>query len=319
VITGGEIVDLIDRIDPGTVHVRAPSPLIFLCGGQTDVKNPRPISLREAFTRIYTNKDLRSYYTIMPEDFRIFPPHGQYTDILSFETEFAEIVDLVILFSESQGSFTELGAFSMIKEIADRLLVVIDDENYNADSFIKLGPLLFLQNNVGQSSVCVVNRNDLNIKSIKDVADLDIGVFENRIVAAINARKNEVKEPTTFNPDRPGHIIKLIVGLVQHYGALTTGEVEKLLEGFDVKLKAGKLADYLLCAINAEWILKDRRGFVDYYCAVPNKGDALVYKLRKEKNIEPRERWRAQVSEFWKVHDDARFSVIQSAMQGALK
>lgn len=318
-ITGGDIVDLVDRIDPGTIHVRAPSPLIFLCGGQTDVKNQKPISLREAFTRIYTNKDLSSYYTIMPEDFRVFPPHGQYTDILSFETEFAEIVDLVILFSESQGSFTELGAFSMIKEIADRLLVVIDDENYNADSFIKLGPLLFLQNNVGQSSVCVVNRNELNIRSIKDVTDLNIGVFENRIVAAINARKSEVKEPTTFNPDRPGHIIKLIVGLIQHYGALTVDEIEKLVDGFAVKLKTGKLADYLLCAINAEWIIKDRRGFVDYYCAVPNKGDALVYKLRKEKDIEPRDRWRAQVSEFWKANDDARFSVIQSAMRGALK
>ena len=318
-ITGGDIIDLVDRIDPGTIHVRAPSPLIFLCGGPTDVKNPKPISLREAFTRIYANKDLRSFDTIMPEDFKIFPPHGQYTDILSFETEFAEIVDLVILFSESQGSFTELGAFSMIKEIAERLLVVIDDENYNEDSFIKLGPLLFLQNNIGESSVCVVNRSDLNFQSIKDVTDLNIGMFENRIVAAINARKSEVKKPTTFSPDRHGHIIKLIVGLIQHYGALTKSELEKLLNGFAVELKVGKLANYLLCAINAEWILKDRRGFVEYYCAVPNKGEALVYKLRKERHIEPRERWRAQVSEFWKSHDDARFSVIQSAMQGAFK
>lgn len=318
-IAGGDIVDLIDRIDTGTIHVRAPSPLIFLCGGQTDIKNSKPISLREAFTRIYTNPGLRSYHTIMPEDFRIFPPHGQYKDILSFETEFAEIVDLVVLFSESNGSFTELGAFSMIKEIADRLLVVIDDENYNADSFIRLGPLLFLQNSIGQSSVCVVNRNDLNIKSIKDVGDLNIGVFESRIVAAINARRSEVKEPTTFNPERPGHIIKLIVGLIQHYGALTIEEIEALVADFDVKLKHGKLADYLLCAINAEWILKDRRGFVDYYCAIPNKADAIEYKLRKAKEVEPRERWRAQISEFWKANDDARFSVIQAAFKDALK
>lgn len=318
-IAGGDIVDLIDRIDAGTIHVRAPSPLIFLCGGQTDVKNPKPISLREAFTRIYTNKALSSYNTIMPEDFRIFPPHGQYKDILSFETEFAEIVDLVILFSESNGSFTELGAFSMIKEIADRLLVVIDDENYQADSFIRLGPLLFLQNNVGQSSVCVVNRSDLNIKNIKDVTDLDIAVFENRIVSAITARSKEVKEPTTFNPGRPGHIIKLIVGIVQHYGALTFDEVAKLIVDFGVILKAGKLDDYLLCGINAEWLLKDRRGFIDYYCARPNKSDAIEYKLRKAREVEPRDRWRAQISEFWKTNDDTRFSVIQSALKSASK
>jgi hypothetical protein len=254
----------------------------------------------------------------MPEDFRVFPPHGQYTDILSFETEFAEIVDLVVLFSESQGSFTELGAFSMIKEIADRLLVVIDDENYGADSFIKLGPLLFLQNNIGQSSVCVVNRSELEIASIKDVTNLNITVFESRIVEAINARKGEVKEPTTFNPERPGHIIKLIVGIIQHYGALTIDEIDKDLVGFGVKSKTSKLADCLLCAINAEWILKDRRGIKDYYCAVPNKGDALEYRLRKGSGVEPRERWQAQVREFWKANDDTRFSVIQSVMRRVL-
>ncbi|TIQ28391.1 MAG: hypothetical protein E5X48_31460 [Mesorhizobium sp.] len=316
-IAGGNIVDLVDRIDLGTIHVKAPSSLIFLCGGKTDVTQPKPVSLREAFTRIYTAPDLRPYHTIMPEDFRIFPPHGQYKDILSFETEFAEIVDLVILFSESNGSFTELGAFAMIKEIAERLLVVIDDESYNADSFIRLGPVLFLQNNIGQSSICVVNRSDINIRSIRDVSDLNLGVFENRIVTAINTRKSEVKEPSTFDPERPGHVIKLVVGLIQHYSALTFPEIETLVGPFQVNLKPGKLDDYLLCAINAEWIKKDRRGFVDYYCAVPNKGNAIEYKLKKAASVEPRDRWRAQISEYWKAHDDARFSVIQAALKGA--
>lgn len=318
-IAGGDIVDLVDRIDTASVHVRAPSPLFFLCGGKTDVTNPKIISLREAFTRIYDKPALKSFYTIMPEDFRIFPPHGQYKDILSFETEFAEIVDLVVLFSESNGSFTELGAFSMIKEIAERLLVVIDDESYNADSFIKLGPVLFLQNSVGQSSICVVNRNDLNIQSIRDVSDLNLGVFETRIANAIAARQSEFREPTTFSKTKTGHIIKLIVGLIQHYSALTLDEIDKLVGGFGVKPKPGKLTDYLDCAINAGWILKDRRGFIDYYCAKPNKANAIEYKLRKDIPVEPRDRWRAQISEFWKEHDDARFSVIQAALKGDIR
>ena len=301
-----------------SIHVRAPSPIIFLCGGQTDARNIKPTSLREAFTHIYNVPELRSYNTIMPEDFRIFHPYGQYTDILSFETEFAEIVDLVVLFSESNGSFTELGAFSMMKEIADRLLVVIDDENYAANSFIRLGPILYLQNNIGESSVCVINRSDLNINSVRDVSNLDLSVFQKRIVAAIEARKNQFREPTTLNRSRPGHIIKLIVGIVQHYSALKFDEIELMLAGFDVFPGQIKLADYLLCAINAGWIIKDRRGFTEYYCAIPNKMNAIEYELRKDKHVEPRERWRVQISQFWKENDDARFSVIQSVLKSAL-
>lgn len=334
-IAGGDIADLVERIDASTLRVRAPTPIILLCGGRIDIK-AKPASLREAYTQIYERPGLKSYSTVTPEEFRIFAPDGPYKDWLSFEREFAQIVDLVVLFSESSGSVAELGAFSVVEEIASRLLVVIDDENYGDPSFIKLGPLLFLQENHGKSAVCVLNRKDLNITSRRDlkisghkdlsssnisgVSDVNLDRLAEALIPAIEKRKAEYKEHTTFNPTRAGHLIKLIVGLIQHYGALTEEEIDILLYVMDVTVPFPKIADYLSCAINAGWIVRDKRGINEYYCALPDMEEAVSYRLRKDLSPEEkdRDRWRASVIEYWKNKEPVRFSSIQSALKSAL-
>ena len=318
-IAGGDITDLVDRIDAKSLHVRAPSPIILLCGGPIDVKTLKPESLREAFTLVYGRATLKDYATVIPEEFKIFAPDGNYQDWLSFEREFAQIVDLIVLFSESYGSVAELGAFAMVEEIAVRLLVVMDDKNYGDPSFIKLGPVRWLENKYGKSAVCVLNRQDINISDITKVADVNLDSFAATLVAAVTKRKSDYKERTTFIPDRPGHLIKLIVGLIQNYGALTETEIEVLLYAMDLKVEPKKIPDYLLCAVNADWIVRDKRGVEEYYCARPNTAPAVEYKLRKDLPVEEkdRERWRARVIEHWKATDPDRFSSIQVALKGA--
>ncbi|MER9877508.1 retron St85 family effector protein [Mesorhizobium sp. M0118] len=319
-IAGGDIADLVERFDASTLRVRAPTPIILLCGGQIDVKTAKPNSLRDAYTQIYGRPGLKSYSTVTPEDFRIFAPDGPYKDWLSFEREFAQIVDLVVLFSESYGSVAELGAFSVVEEIATRLLVVIDDKNYSDPSFIKLGPLLFLQENHGKSTVCVLNRQDLNINNINSVADVSLDRLAEALIPAIEKRKAEYREHTTFNPERAGHVIKLIVGLIQHYGALTEDEIDILLYVMDLKVPFYKIADYLSCAINACWIVRDKRGISEYYCALPDMEEAVTYRLRKDlpPDEKDRARWRARVIEYWKNKEPVRFSSIQTALKSAL-
>ncbi|NEK16200.1 retron St85 family effector protein [Rhizobium leguminosarum] len=298
--------------------MRAPSPIILLCGGPIDVKTLKPASLREAYTLIYGRPPLKAYTTITPEECKIFSPDGKYQDWLSFESEFAQIVDLIVLFSESYGSVAELGAFAMVEEIALRLLVVMDDKNYGESSFIKLGPVRRLVGQYGNSAVCVLNRQDLNITSIANVADLNLDNFAKILIAAIETRKKDYKERTTFNAERPGHLIKLIVGLIQHYGALTETEIEVLLFAMDLKIKPNKISDYLLCAANASWVIKDKRGVEEYYCAKPNTVPAVEYKLRKDIPFEDKDRWRARVSEYWRNEEPIRFDCIQSALRSAL-
>lgn len=319
-IAGADITDLVDRFDAKSLHVRAPSPIILLCGGRIDVTKPKPMSLRQAYTLVYDRDPLKDFTNVTPEDFNIFAPEGKYKDWLSFESEFAQIVDLIVLFSESYGSVAELGAFSMVEEIAIRMLVVMDDKNYADPSFVKLGPVRKLEGKYGKSAVCVLNRHDMNISDITKVADVNLNNFAATLIAAITKRKSDYKERTTFIPDRPGHLIKLIVGLIQHYGALTETEIEVLMYAMNLEEKPEKIQDYLSCAINAKWIVEDKRGIEEYYCALPNIKQAIEYKLLKNLSVEEkdRDRWRARVIEHWKVADPDRFSSIQAALRSAL-
>ncbi|RVJ12584.1 hypothetical protein CN181_02970 [Sinorhizobium medicae] len=274
--------------------------------------------MRAAYTQIYGRSSLKDYTTITPEECKIFAPDGNYQDWLSFESEFAQIVDLIVLFSESYGSIAELGAFAMVDEIALRLLVVMDDKNFNDSSFIKLGPVRRLVGEYGNSAVCVLDRKDINIQNINNVSEIDLDNLAKNLVSAIDTRKKSYKERTTFNSERPGHLIKLIVGLIQHYGALTETEIDVLLFAMDLKVNRNKLLDYLLCATNANWIAKHKRGIEEYYCALPNTAPAVEYKLRKDIPFEDKDRWRARVSEYWKNEDPIRFDCIQAALRGAL-
>jgi hypothetical protein len=320
VLAGGDIPDLLECVDAGSLRVHAPAPLIFLCGGPYDATASTPKSLRDAFMRSAHKKPFDRHFPLLAEDLNAFFPRGQYKDILSFEADLAQISDLIILFSESFGSAAELGAFSMVPEIAPRLLVVIDDHYYGHNSFITLGPIRSLENAYGETSVCVLNRTDINISSIRNIETINISVFSERLGAAFTTRIKTAREHTTFNKERHGHVIKLIVGLIQHYGALTLDEIDLFLDFWSIKLSRDRLSDLLLCAEFANWTLKDKRGLSTYYLTTATN-EALQYKLRADlpdlARFNPiqlkKERWRADIVEYWRRNEPDRFSSITHA------
>ncbi|OLP51810.1 hypothetical protein BJF91_23010 [Allorhizobium taibaishanense] len=250
---------------------------------------------------------------LLAEQLNAFFPKGNYQDILTFEAHIAQISELIVLFSESFGSAAELGAFSMVPDIAHRLLVVIDDDHYNANSFISLGPIRALENKF-DSSVCVLHRQDIGIQNIRNVADVKIDVLSEQMEAAIGARERSSKEHTTFDATRPGHIIKFIVGLIQSYGALTIDEIEAHLFSVDLNTSVDTLKNYLLCAEFADWIMQDKRGTKTYFSALDRKR-AVQFESRKDREKFDKIRWHASVMEHWKATDSIRFSSIQAAMK----
>jgi hypothetical protein len=303
-------------MDTNSVRVHAPTPVLFICGGGYDATAQNPKSLRDAFLRIQNRIAFQRYDVHVAEELNAFFPNGKYNNILKFEEHFAQIADLILLFSESYGSAAELGAFSMVEEIALRLLVIIDDKNYSDNSFVKLGPILSLENTFGDDAVCVLNRVDINIVDIKTVEGLNIEIFADRMIAAFEVRQKSTRERTSFNPNRAGHIIKLIVGIIQHYGALTLDEIDVCLYCLNISSDLRAQAEnFLLCAEFVKWIKKDRRGFKTFYSATATK-EALQYKLKNGSPIIDKTRWRSDILEYWKLSDPERFNSIAQAIGG---
>jgi hypothetical protein len=229
--------------------------------------------------------------------------------LLEFETDLAQLTDLVLLFCESEGSLAELGAFAMVDEIRQRTLVVMRDKHYKQDSFIILGPILALTNKYGDQIVYVLDDDDINITG-SVFGNLNIDTLKARLKQPIEERLSEAKDPTTFNRDRSGHVIKLIVGLIQEFGALTLGEIHEMLASMGLEIEVYKINSYLLCAEAVEWISSDKKGANTYYFSRSLKRDAAQYIFRSdvpEKNKVVR---RLSIRAFWEDNDPDRFRGI---------
>lgn len=307
------MVPFVEDLSVEKLHVQAPTEIIFLCGGPyTAISESGTVSMRDAFRKVSAHPALGSRDIVLAEDFTrlsVFSAH--YEDILEFETDLAQITELIILFCESAGSFTELGSFASAPEIAARLLVFIRDHHWKQDSFIKLGPLRFLMR-CFERSVFVIEDSVVGIIG-DSVEKIDLDRFKAALDEPLRARISEVKEPSTFDPTRTGHVIKLIVGLVQEYGALEVTEILELLPVFGVHIDKRRLGAYLLCASTVEWIEEQKKGFRDFIVAKADN-PAIHFVAKGGALPKNRARRRLLIREHWEENDPPRFRAISQAV-----
>jgi len=298
------MLPFVGDLDVAHVHVQAPTDVVFLCGGPcTDLSQPTPVSLRDAFLKIVENKALVNRNLVQAEDIsRLALFTDCYSDLLAFETEFAQITELILLFCESEGSLAELGAFAMVPDIASRLMVVMRDKYWEADSFVKLGPLRFLEKQYGSRSVFVLNDSDLALRG-STPTESTIPILKALLEPPIAERLKNTREPTTFVSSRPGHLIKLAVGLIQEYGALTTKELVDAFAAFSITKTETELSGYLLCAKSVGWITEQRRGHTNYFVAKDNLPDAATLRAKEDAKIKNKARRRLMIRDHWKQAD----------------
>ena len=204
----------------------------------------------------------------------------------------------------------------MLPEIAERLLVILRDKHYKQDSFIKYGPILSLQNKYGDTVICVIDDDDINI--VNDRVDaINLATLRDRLATPISDRVNQIREPTTFDKRRSGHVIKLIVGLIQEYGALTVSEIKHLLNVINLPCDIKQIDSYLLCAEAVDWVKKDKKGVRTYYFALPMPIDAATLVLKDSAPTKNKTRRRKEIRDHWRATDPDRYRGIVRWMGGA--
>ncbi|WP_428685368.1 retron St85 family effector protein [Reyranella sp.] len=289
-------------------RVHAPTTVVFLCGGFIDASSPVPVTLRDAFSRTIRASALK-YKVILAEEAQPLTADAGYKDLFSFESDIAQIVGLILLFAESPGSLAELGAFAALHTVAPSLLAVLDDFYYSASSFIRNGPVRFLENEYGEEWILVLDRAELGISATGTNETLDVTAFASAILPAV--QKRLVAKPTwsKFDPTNSGHAILFMTGLCQEFGALTIGEIRTYLSSFGIP--TDRLANYAYCAELLGWIKKVRRGNNNFYVATPGEA-ALDYKF--ETGPQDKLRWRAEIRQYWQRNDTTRFKAIGSVL-----
>lgn len=164
---------------------------IFLCGG--DVANHQ--SWRHQLSQFLAKfSDVDIFY---PEDLfdDLLAGQGQHS-LLSLENILAEAVDVIILFPESPGSFTELGAFSNNENLRRKLICIQDAKFKSKRSFINYGPVRLLRK-FNSKSVLRCSSNEL-----KEMCDSSIDVARKlRLYKKLMASIKKVRKENKVSKD----------------------------------------------------------------------------------------------------------------------
>lgn len=263
-------LDHVSKVVLTTTKVRLDPPVVFMCGGNADVRVDPPRSTRGAFLKYLARNDPAMLENIrLAEDFKDWNHGAAYHDLMIFEDDIAHIASLIVIFLESAGSLAELGVFARNKRINNKILVFVSDDHFNQDSFIRYGPLDHLIK-IKETSVCAYPLVDGVINNFADVkSDIDL---------ALSGGRAEVG----FDVSNEGHVAFYIYQVISIFKALLLTEVEEYVGRHFVGYKREKIKRLLFLLLKFDYIVQVKRGHSDFYC--PNKlNERVVFGGRFDK------------------------------------
>lgn len=307
------LFEFLEQLNLEDVRVRAPTKYIFLCGGQMSDAHADPAkSLRDVFYKIVDGAIPTDASLLRAEDVNAFViKQSKYDDFLRFESDIAQVCELVLLFCESEGSFSELGTFCSIEEIRSRTMVVIEDKHFNnANSYIRLGPLQALLNE-DDSAVVTFTFGGLGSKD-NSFASVVPDKLMKLLRPKIDKRLASINTHTSFNGSREGHGIKALVGFCQEFGALQRDELLLALQHIGANIDDDQLSRYLLCASQLEWTKERRKGDRRLVFSNPALDDIAAQFLLAKGGALPTNagRRRAAILDHWQNADAERHAAI---------
>ena len=120
------------------------NPIVLLCGGKVSEKSHPDDEEVVASLRQKLSKTETAFEFFRPEEITDWHSDGVYKNLIDFEKDLAGICSLVLIVLESAGAIAELGAFSQIEDMKQKMMVISSSEIKEKNSFIELGVLRHL-------------------------------------------------------------------------------------------------------------------------------------------------------------------------------
>ncbi len=297
--------------------VKFPS-FIFLCGGKISDNRQNFLSCRDLFySYIKQNECSFSEKVVLAEKVFEYFEHSSYQDLLNFERDLAELSALTILFSESPGSIAELGSFSVLNTIREKLLVVMHQDDAHHESFIWRGPVSFLKNfaqkNGNDDPITIYNwqrkkdvDGNISIESFDDAIDLS---------EAVELIINKCPKTVGFKKDQLGHIMLLIICSLKIIRLATLEEVIFILKKFKINAEQKSVKQYLslLKSLNLIALVPYRN--YEFYLAPPqSEWISWGYDTEEAKNRDV-DRWANQFVEFYEKNQKEKIRAFRSYLK----
>lgn len=288
------------------------APVVLLCGGKVEFDAPpeSPVfSFRHAISRSHTTFEI-----FRPEEIKSWQADSIFSDLISFERELASICSLVVIVLESEGALAELGAFSQLSELSEKIIAVRSSHFAVHDSFINLGILRFITAK-NQSAVKSYPWDIKNPSSITSEMTLDV-------IADIKDELSKLPQSQILKPQHKSHTITLICEFVRLFMALKENEILEYLLLLGASTTIDQLRGQLFLLTEFRLIRKQIYGDAIFYM----RSDEPFHKLRitmKDKTASVDQlRIETQCSEYYAANSDKhrnRNRAIAAAKRGASK
>jgi hypothetical protein len=237
------------------------SHVVLLCGGKVPLKEhadadePPIASLRHALKR-----QSESIEFFIPEEIDDWLHDGVFKDLMSFESELAAICSIVVIVLESAGAIAELGAFSQLKELSEKLIAIKSrdfDAVHNNKSFINLGLLRFLDEAKG-SSVRSYPWDVLRPADVDRVVVTDV-------LTDIAEELGQLPKSAILNPQLSAHIAVIIYQLVFTFSALGEKEIQDYLLVFGVSANRTDIRRKLFLLERFQILKREKYSDAEFY------------------------------------------------------
>ena len=270
-----DLNNFFDMIDPSQTHIKGKLPFIWVFGaGAEHVKRIDTITdkLNPGHSEFFLYDELSSngakfvqwcylHYesNILVQSIRIpeqYPEwdsyRSKYTNLVDFELDIISISQGAIIFSESIGSYVEIGMLSCLTELHQNILIITPSEYIEDDciSFFNLGAISKIRENKLENTENIWGfENSLNNEKLsnefKSISEhmLDIITTESK---------------TIFSAAQKSHISLLLLDLIDLFPRNSKSFYKKALKNFGVEVEKTEL-DKILSLLKILDLIKERK------------------------------------------------------------
>lgn len=226
--------------------------------------------------------------------------------MVSFESHLAELSSVIVLVLESPGSIAELGLFSVIKEFQSKLLVIVETDHYTSPSFIRMGPIDFLEKALGNPAECHRWLIETNNKKVFDPSAAED--LQPELAEAILNRALKSTPERHFQADSWLDKALLLCDLLNFCAALTLREIHRLYEGIGCKITESEVRQIVYVLEKVGLIAMEPKGAQRFYVGIEPR---QFFQFHTGKGNFDLSRFRSDLLALYERQDKKRFRAIQ--------
>lgn len=293
--------ELLAKVDFDKSKIISPQKLVFVCGGQSSNVPAAPTSMREILLAEAYAKGKQGEFggakVLLAEKAVNALSDTKFNDLLELEKYIAAVVQAVILIVESPGSMCELGAFVMVEEISDKLIVVLQGKYKNSPSFITDGAIKYFKKRRVDAQVHGYDWDIDDKTKIVTVPSYAIDAMLAEIPIAIqDVHTSHAKEK--FKKDKLEHQIYLTLGFCHLLRAAKLIDIKKCFEfsGIEIdEITIKHCLDTLIICNLAKMVPQAR---LDYYIAtVETNPFSMRFLAGTDRADSSQSRWQTRIKD----------------------